>query len=147
MTGDDFIQVASKWAASAADEPTWRSSTSRAYYGAFHRARSFLEDNLGITERFRGKDSHSKIWNALIASGEPEAKEAGEKLSRLINRRHDADYDLDNLDIGKQKAAQYSVLAADEIRSHIKKAIENCKNTTVLNDAKSRVQAIIGRFR
>jgi hypothetical protein len=43
MDGNDFIALAGKLAvAPAAGEATYRTVVSRAYYGAFHLARSFL---------------------------------------------------------------------------------------------------------
>jgi len=147
INGLDFIQIAGNWAASSTvGEPAWRSSTSRAYYGAFHVARAFLEDGLGFAGRFRGHEAHSRVSNALIASGDNEAKEAGKMLSRLIIRRHTADYDLTDGREGVQRSAKHSVEDAHEIRSHILKAVENCQNAEVLTVVRSRVQAFIGRF-
>ena len=43
MDGTEFIALAGKLVAvPAADEATYRTAISRAYYGAFHVARSFL---------------------------------------------------------------------------------------------------------
>jgi len=48
MDGSDFIALAGKLAAGpAAGEATYRTAVSRAYYGAFHIARSFLAE-LGL---------------------------------------------------------------------------------------------------
>jgi uncharacterized protein (UPF0332 family) len=45
MNPDDFISLAGKLAANAnADEATYRTAVSRAYYGAFHLAATFLAE-------------------------------------------------------------------------------------------------------
>ena len=64
------------------------------YYGAFHIAREFLETTLGFAGKFTGHRSHGNVSNALIASGQGDAAEAGRRLQRLIRRRHSADYVL-----------------------------------------------------
>lgn len=45
MNPDDFVSLAGKLAANAnADEATYRTAVSRAYYGAFHLAAAFLAE-------------------------------------------------------------------------------------------------------
>ena len=43
MNGADFIDFAAKIAATYSDAASCRSAVSRAYYGAFHLARSLLD--------------------------------------------------------------------------------------------------------
>jgi hypothetical protein len=141
MNCGDFIHVAGTWAdSSTIGEPSWRSSTSRAYYGAFHIAREFLENRLGFVGKFTGHKSHGRVSNALIASGLPDAMEAGRMLSHLIRRRHRADYVLDDGGIGVQSAAQHSVDDAHDIRSLIEHADQSCNDPAVLGATTAAVQ-------
>jgi uncharacterized protein (UPF0332 family) len=144
MDGRDFIIVADAWATSTTvGEPTWRSSTSRAYYGAFHVAKDFLEVFLGFRDKFKGHQSHKHVHQALTSSDNPHAAEAGRKLSRLILRRHKADYELRDNGIGIQSAAQHSVENAEEITDEIDKAIASCRDTAVLQNTKSKILSYI----
>ena len=52
MNARHFIDFAAKIAATYADAAACRSSISRAYYGAFHIAKSFL-DRVGSRRRFK----------------------------------------------------------------------------------------------
>ncbi|HEV8068666.1 MAG TPA: hypothetical protein VGP76_13090 [Planctomycetaceae bacterium] len=140
MNGTDFIQVATDWSKSATvGEPTWRSSTSRAYYGAFHIARDFLEVHLGFTGKFRLFKSHQKVYDALGNSGNEHAREAGRKLRQFANRRHMADYELQDAGSGNQKAAEHSILDAEEIKGYIDKVVTDCRDPKILGAMKIRV--------
>lgn len=131
ITGHDFIVVASAWAGSAqAGEATYRSSTSRAYYGAFHVARAFIEDTLGFVGLFgKGKPgSHQNVQQALMASNDADAKNASRLLGALTYRRNQADYELLHTSIGQQKAALHSVAESEAIKNAITKAIATCQS-------------------
>ena len=69
----------------------FRHAVSRAYYGAFHAASAAL-----IGEGYRPR-SHSGVQkafsNAFVRTG-PLEREAGRVYSRLMQLRHDADYDV-----------------------------------------------------
>jgi uncharacterized protein (UPF0332 family) len=125
ITGDDFIQLASRW--SLLDgEATWRSSISRAYYGAFHSAQTFLFDDLQIAPPQSGKNRHSFVHNALMASGNAQGRKAGSMLQSLHEHRKNADYDLARDEAGRQELAIYAVESAAAIR----KLLHDCNEET-----------------
>ena len=69
-----------------------RSAVSRAYYGAFHVAKTHLEAN-GF--RFLHNDrSHGEVNRFLSWSGDPQLAIAVTRLSDLRGVRNKADYDL-----------------------------------------------------
>jgi uncharacterized protein (UPF0332 family) len=70
----------------------WRSAISRAYYAAFHKARSIL-----FRAGFRtpdGERAHAYLWMRLSNTGHPDVNDAGGRLSRLRALRNWADYDF-----------------------------------------------------
>jgi uncharacterized protein (UPF0332 family) len=91
MTGHDFLPLATKLAAGAA-EPDWRTAVSRAYYAAFHVARQLLSDL-----RFRvphADRAHSYLSFRLSNCGDLQVQQAATELNDLRRRRNEADYDL-----------------------------------------------------
>ncbi|HUY36823.1 MAG TPA: HEPN domain-containing protein [Pirellulales bacterium] len=119
MSGDDFIAVASRWAAHpAAGEASFRSAVSRAYYGAFHVARRLLRD-LGF-DIPAGSNSHSLVRVLLLESGHAQAVEAGRFLKDLHADRIKADYRLDKGDAATQAAARLAVETASAASSLIR---------------------------
>ncbi|HVC98612.1 MAG TPA: HEPN domain-containing protein [Pirellulales bacterium] len=113
MNGDEFIRVASKWAAnSAAGEASFRSAVSRAYYGAFHIGQKLLAD-LGF-DIPAGANSHGLVRILLLESGHAEAVEAGRLLKDLHSDRIKADYRIDKGDAATQRAAQLAVETASD---------------------------------
>lgn len=79
MKGQDFIALAAKWAALDAGEPTWRTSISRAYYGAFHCAQEFLSQ-IGVPSPLSKEGRHLFVQQALMAAEYPNLKLAGSML-------------------------------------------------------------------
>lgn len=124
MNADDFLSLAGKLAASTdAGEATYRSAVSRAYYGAFHLAKSLLGE-LGHSAP-RTANVHVFVQHHLNGSGQPSACMAASLLSDLHAARNQADYQLDNDSAGTQAVAKLSVETAHEIRS----ALVNCAET------------------
>ena len=100
MNGRDFLVLARTWAGSAT-EAAWRSSTSRAYYAAFHVARDML-DGLGFTVPPSEK-AHAYLLDQVdrIAASVHGACRLG--FARLRRRdRGFADYQLQHLYITKR---------------------------------------------
>ncbi|HVC97114.1 MAG TPA: hypothetical protein VND64_25775 [Pirellulales bacterium] len=90
MTGSDFIAVAIQLLTTD-NEARLRSAVSRAYYGAFHDVREFVE-SLGVAvPRY---DVHDKLWWCLRQAGERDAVLAGNALNVLRSDRNAADYNL-----------------------------------------------------
>jgi len=126
MDGHQFIVLAGKLAAApAGDEATYRTAVSRAYYGAFHVARSFLVE-LGF-EPIRNLSVHAFVRRYLNASGDPNAIAATDELGDLQQARNRADYDLDDPDVGSRGFAMVSVERAHRVVS----ALESCRRDDV----------------
>jgi uncharacterized protein (UPF0332 family) len=73
-------------------EAEWRSAVSRAYYAAFHVARSLFEAcgfRVPIADQ-----AHSYLWLRLSNSGHPDVDEIGANFAHLRRVRNWADYDL-----------------------------------------------------
>lgn len=95
-------------------EAEWRSALSRAYYAAFHVARTLL---VGLSFRVpRADKAHSYLWLRLSNAGHSDVIQAGRHLGDLRQERNRADYD-DFRTITQAAAAQYVRLAADVIQS------------------------------
>jgi len=122
MDGREFLAVAGKLAASPhADEATYRTAVSRAYYGAFHVAREFLVE-LGFAP-IGNANVHAFVRHYLHGSGHPEGCLAATQLSRLQTARNSADYDLTDTAIGARAFAMVCV----EQSHRIVAALENCR--------------------
>jgi hypothetical protein len=70
----------------------WRTAISRAYYAAFHKARTLLQQG-----SFRVPDAeqaHAYLWLRLSNSGHPDVSNAGKNLYELRRMRNWADYDF-----------------------------------------------------
>jgi uncharacterized protein (UPF0332 family) len=103
MDGHGFITLAGKLDASITDdEATYRTAVSRAYYGAFHVARSFLMD-LGFPP-LQNASVHGLVRQYLNGSGHRDAILAASHLRRLQAERNNADYDLDDADPGSRES-------------------------------------------
>lgn len=112
MTGDDFLDVASSLAARPdSSEAFHRTAVSRAYYGAFHLARSLLS-GMG----FSVGRNHAIPLRWLIVCGEENAREAGKLLTDLQAERIKADYDLATTRFRQRKLAEEFVALAYEIK-------------------------------
>jgi uncharacterized protein (UPF0332 family) len=97
MDGHAFIALAGKL---AAEEATYRTAVSRAYYGAFHVARSFLVE-LGF-EPLSNANVHAFARHYLNGSGIAQACLAAGELGDLQTARNRADYRLDESSVGSQ---------------------------------------------
>lgn len=75
------------------DEVKERCGISRAYYGAFHRAKSYLNE-IGISVDINGSDSHKKVISEFKNIGKSNAlwRGIGLDLDRLRIQRKKADY-------------------------------------------------------
>lgn len=70
----------------------WRTAISRAYYAAFHKARTLLRQGgfrVPVAER-----AHAYLWLRMSNSGHPDVNKAGDDLNRLRSMRNWADYDF-----------------------------------------------------
>jgi uncharacterized protein (UPF0332 family) len=91
MMGRDFLVVANQLA-SGGTEAERRSAVSRAYYGAFHVAREFMES---LKFRVpRADRAHAYLARRLANCGHLRTQQAGTDLITLRGDRNQADYDL-----------------------------------------------------
>lgn len=72
------------------DEASKRSAISRAYYFAYHLARSRAEKNNCVFSKNR--PSHSQCWETYQASPDRSCAQVGVIGDRLKRKRHKADY-------------------------------------------------------
>lgn len=91
MTGKDFLSLAVRLSASAA-EAELRSAVSRAYYGVFHTAHALLA-GFGV-DLPTSADAHEKLRYCLDAGGTEDSQLASTKLDILRRDRNKADYSL-----------------------------------------------------
>ncbi len=109
MTGRDFLACAERLARNSA-EADLRSAVSRAYYGAFHDARTLLRESGVILPRT--EQVHVKVVFCLRDCGDAFALKAGQQLEHLRNQRKIADYDLDDTRFADTIKAQSEVAKA-----------------------------------
>lgn len=137
MDGNDFISLAGKLVATpAADESACRTAVSRAYYGAFHVARSFLIE-LGF-QPLGNANVHAFIQRYLNGSGNPDACRAASQLSHLHTARNKADYRLDDDEVGIRSNAMLAVERAHRVVS----AVENCR----ADDVRDAIRQAISKY-
>jgi len=136
MTGDDFITMAGKMAATYSDPASCRTSIGRAYYGAFHLAKSFLA-GLGIAWP-RNANTHVFIQHRMAISGHETASKIAILLGDLHGDRLDADYQLQNQRIETVRCARASVERATRIQT----ALIECGTS----DAKAIIKAGIEKY-
>ena len=134
MTGRDFVVCAERFAQSSV-EAELRSAVSRAYYGAFHEARTLLRDSGVMLPRT--EQVHTKVVYCLQDCGEANAAEAGQQLEVLKTQRKIADYELVDGRFIDRRRAQSEVKRA----RWILEALENCRTSAAEFRAKVRAQA------
>lgn len=91
----------------------FRTSASRAYYGAFHTALRFLEE-MGIAIP-SGKNKHEVVPDILAFAADAAIVEAGAKLHGLRGERNRADYDLTDPDAQTQGFAELRLAECAQI--------------------------------
>jgi len=136
ISGSQFIDLAGKLAVRPA-EAEQRTAISRAYYGACHLAKAYIE-GLGIEVKVTMHDLDR--W--LSVNDNPEVKRAGQKLSDQHSHRIRADYKIDE-ELARHSAdpvrlVQMCVESAREIES----LLRECSREEI----KQQVQASIRRF-
>ncbi len=117
MNASDYISFAAKLAATYSDAASCRSGISRAYYGAFHNARSLL-DELGSRPP-KNANAHVFVQHRLANCGHAPAVEAGRLLGDLHTDRLNADYNLLKRQVETIDYARVRVVAARRIQNLI----------------------------
>ena len=87
----ELLKLAAKLSVSRT-EVEWRCAASRAYFAAFHRARTLIH-SLGFDVP-RGDRAHAFLWRRMLSCGTTSIGMAGSLLSELRNSRNRADYDV-----------------------------------------------------
>lgn len=90
MIYDEFLAVARELA-QGATEGHWRSSVSRAYYAAYHRARALVEGTGGKIPT--GERCHEQLAMQLQSTHDRGLRNLGTRLHTLRRDRNIADYD------------------------------------------------------
>jgi hypothetical protein len=111
MNGNDLISLATQLLAGEG-EPRIRAVVSRAYYGAFHCAREFVEQCGVVVPKH---DVHDKLSWCLRECREDAPEVAGNGLQLLRSERNVADYDLSDPRFRKKVHAQFQVRLAIEV--------------------------------
>lgn len=140
MTGDAFIRLAGKMAAqSSTDEAALRTAVSRAYYGAFHIARQFLEE-LGVST-VANAQIHGFVRHCLIGSGDAELQQAGSLLSTLHTDRIRADYRLHLQQFASLDEVRGSIESADRVRA----ILENSQRSDSREALRAAIESYLHR--
>jgi len=92
MNPHDILDIADELC-TGLKEAHWRASVGRAYFAAFHAARS-LPRNAGFVVP-HGDQAHAYLWLRLSNCGRPDVTNAGGDLNFLRRTRNGAAYDLD----------------------------------------------------
>ena len=125
----DYLRLADTLA-NGTTEAEWRSAGSRAYYAAFHVARSLLS---GLGFRVPQADrAHGSLWLRLSNAGDGEVTKAAGLLSDLRRERNRADYD-DHRTITQATASQDVRFAEEVIQTLDAAAVEPVR--TQITDA------------
>lgn len=112
MKATEFTAFAERLAVQAATTPAGiRSASSRAYYGAYHQTRQFLQD-LGFAAGFQ-----HNLQLLFIDCTEPTAHEIGKLLDDLQSNRILADYRLEQTESEEPQVARHSVDLARQIET------------------------------
>lgn len=115
MTGEAFLSLALQLASSDAEERL-RTSVSRAYFGAYHVVRDFVQTYDVIVPK---RDVHNKLQWCLQqvgdAIGDIELAKAGSKLGSLRTDRNRADYELSDQSFTRRANVVKAVKKAQEV--------------------------------
>lgn len=117
-----YLELAQALAGHPDDEASWRSATSRAYYAAYHRARSRLPE--GILGRMRDGQSHAEVWDFFRNASEKIPRSIGINGDRLKQMRVNADYR------SREQHRQVDAKTAIELACRIVKQLEEVQQLT-----------------
>lgn len=144
MTGDDFNTLAVDLL-SGTSASHFRSSVSRAYYGALHIGIDLL-DAMGITLT-RSDNCHAKMPIILEQSKDADLKKTMSKLQELRREGNKADYRLDLAKVDTKTNAEIQVRIAaqiiKEIKSHFPGGAYDAKHEACRHYAKNTLRLTI----
>jgi uncharacterized protein (UPF0332 family) len=141
MDGSHFYTLATTLAAGSAPAEM-RSATSRAYYGAFHRACELLRSiGIGLPG---GPECHKKLRWILEQSGDVDVVRASSKLNSLREARNDADYDLAAAKPERAKTVAVNLAAAKEVMDCINSCFTGPSKVSIHANMKKYASDILG---
>lgn len=137
MDPADFISLAIRLSTSNS-EADLRTAVSRAYYGALHSVREFLEEcGLYLSKReLHGAEIHTKVRFCLAGSGHADAVDAATKLGSLRNLRNEADYDFGLTKFKKSARVVPIVLISQRIAD----ALQRCRTDPGFADIRDKIR-------
>ncbi|MHB1426125.1 MAG: hypothetical protein ACYC3I_23425 [Gemmataceae bacterium] len=91
MDETGFLELADELS-TGSREADWRTAISRAYYAAFHKARTLLRK--GGFRVPNAEQAHAYLWLRLSNAGCSDVTSAGKNLHELRRMRNWADYDF-----------------------------------------------------
>ena len=95
MAAFDWSQylVLAKELSTRTDEAALRSAISRAYYAAYHHAKSFCASKSIVIIQSGANSEHFDLWDTFGKKGGPTFANIHTRGDRLKRKRHNADYD------------------------------------------------------
>ncbi len=105
-----------------------RSATSRAYYGAYHRAIEVF----GRLQIVLPKNNHAIARECLLLSKNDHASAAAKDLNDLQSRRIAADYRLPDLSVERINFAEASITLAKKAVRHLQHFSDACDQDELL---------------
>jgi hypothetical protein len=137
MDPQDFISLAIRLS-NGPIEADLRSAVSRAYYGAFHVARQFLQDcGLRLLRKeLDAAEVHRKVRYCLSAARNADATFAANRLKSLRERRNIADYDLHSTDFSRPAEIKLFVRAAIQIAD----ALQRCRAEPTFAETRDEIR-------
>jgi uncharacterized protein (UPF0332 family) len=100
-----------------------RSAVSRAYYGAYHHVKEFIE-SAGVTI-LSGPEGHADVWKHLADVGDADIEKVGNDIATLRGMRNEADYKLSELRLEKKPNVDREVENARDIIERIDACISD----------------------
>jgi uncharacterized protein (UPF0332 family) len=141
MNASEFLDCAA-FLLKAGTAAANRSAVSRAYYGAFHVAKTILEKS-GF--RFLHNDrSHGEVNRYLSWSDDQNIKDAASLLSDLRGARNRADYDLANPQGEAARHATHWVELANECAKLIEDGFNGDRKDAIIQAIKANQRKITG---
>jgi uncharacterized protein (UPF0332 family) len=92
MDETGFLELADELS-TGSRQADWRTAISRAYYAAFHKARTLLRQ--GGFQVPDAEQAHRYLWLRLSNSDHPDVNKSGANLNHLRSMRNRADYGFD----------------------------------------------------
>lgn len=135
MTAAEFIELAEK--ITVMGPAGVRSASSRAYYGAYHRAIEFF----GHLQIVLPKNNHAIARECLLLAKNEHASAAANDVNDLQSRRIAADYRLSDLSVVRINFGEASITLAKKAVQHLQHFSNACDQDEILK------QNLIGIFR